>query len=86
MMGFSAGWYLRLGFWAMLHEPVHFVVFLVIITILPVMIYTAVIMLTLYSYLKEAYIDVSASFITVLSILCFMRSVCLPGTSGKRSR
>ena len=42
----------------MLHDPVHLVVFLVIALILPLLLYTAVICLALYSYLKEAYIDV----------------------------
>eukprot|EP00090_Calanus_glacialis_P024863 TRINITY_DN38588_c0_g1_i1.p1 TRINITY_DN38588_c0_g1~~TRINITY_DN38588_c0_g1_i1.p1 ORF type:complete len:180 (+),score=28.97 TRINITY_DN38588_c0_g1_i1:153-692(+) len=53
----ALGWYLWLGFWAMLHVPVHFVVFLIIVTILPVLIYTSFILLALFSYLKEAYID-----------------------------
>lgn len=56
-LGVALGWYLRLGFWAMLHEPVHLVVFLVIALLLPLLLYTAVICLALYSYLKEAYID-----------------------------
>merc|ERR1711864_61967 len=53
----ALGWYLHLGFWAMLHDPVHFVVFLVVVSILPLLAYTSVILLALHSRLKEAYID-----------------------------
>jgi len=53
----ALGWYLWLGFWAMLHDPVHFVVFLIIITILPLNIYLIFLVFVLYTYLKEAYID-----------------------------
>ena len=53
------GWYCWLGFWAMLHDPVHFVVFLIIVTILPLSIYLVFFVFVLYTYLKEAYIDVS---------------------------
>jgi len=56
-IGVALGWYLTFGFWAMLHEPVHFVVFLILAAILPIMLYTAFIILVLYNYLKEAYID-----------------------------
>jgi len=56
-VGVALGWYLTFGFWAMLHEPVHFVVFLILAAILPIMLYTAFIILALYNYLKEAYID-----------------------------
>jgi len=56
-VGVALGWYLTFGFWAMLHEPVHFVVFLILAAILPLMLYTAFIILALYNYLKEAYID-----------------------------
>ena len=54
----SLGWYSWLGFWAMLHEPVHFVVFLIIVSILPLEIYLVFLIFVLYTYLKEAYIDV----------------------------
>ena len=54
-----SGWYSWLGFWAMLHDPVHFVVFLIIVTILPLTIYLVFLVFVLYTYLKEAYIDVS---------------------------
>jgi len=56
-IGVALGWYLAFGFWAMLHEPIHFVVFLILAAILPLMLYTAFIIFALYSYLKEAYID-----------------------------
>ena len=45
----------------MLHEPVHFVVFLIIVIILPLEIYLVLLIFVLYTYLKEAYIDVSIS-------------------------
>lgn len=45
----------------MLHEPVHFVVFLIIVSILPLEIYLVLLIFVLYTYLKEAYIDVSIS-------------------------
>ena len=54
----ALGWYSWLGFWAMFHDPVHFVVFLIIIAILPILFYTSFILHALYSYLKESYIDV----------------------------
>merc|ERR1712025_8584 len=53
----ALGWYCWLGFWAMLHDPVHFVVFLIIVTILPLTIYLVFRVFVLYTYLKEAYID-----------------------------
>ena len=55
----ALGWYLNLGVWAMLHDPIHFTVFIIICTLLPILGYTAIIMLSLYNTLKEAYIDVS---------------------------
>ena len=67
----ALGWYLWLGFWAMLHVPVHFVVFLIIVTILPVLIYTSFILLALFSYLKEAYIDVRVLY----SIMKFDKTI-----------
>jgi len=53
----ALGWFSWLGFWAMLHEPVHFVVFLLLLAITPLECYTAFIVFALYTYLKEAYID-----------------------------
>ena len=53
-----SGWFSWLGFWAMLHEPVHFVVFLLILLITPLESYSVFIVFALYTYLKEAYIDV----------------------------
>ena len=52
------GWFSWLGFWAMLHEPVHFVVFLLLLIIIPLECYSVFIVFALYTYLKEAYIDV----------------------------
>ena len=43
----------------MLHDPVHFVVFLIILAILPLELYLLFLIFVLYTYLKEAYIDVS---------------------------
>ena len=42
----------------MLHVPVHFVVFLILLVIIPIKAYTCFIVFALYTYLKEAYIDV----------------------------
>ena len=56
---FSTGWYSWLGFWAMLHVPVHFVVFLILLLIIPLEIYLVFLIFVLSKYLKEAYIDVS---------------------------
>ena len=42
----------------MLHEPVHFVVFLLLLIIIPLECYSVFIVFALYTYLKEAYIDV----------------------------
>merc|ERR1712059_40663 len=54
----ALGWYLQhLGLDAMLYEPVHFVVFIIILLILPLIICTSILLLGLYNYLKEAYID-----------------------------
>ena len=55
------GWYSWLGFWAMLHVPVHFVVFLILLLIIPLEIYLVFLIFVLSKYLKEAYIDVSFS-------------------------
>ena len=40
----------------------HCQVFLILVAILPLMLYTAFIIFALYSYLKEAYIDVGFLF------------------------
>jgi len=53
----ALGWYVRLGLWAMLHEPIHFAVFLLLLAIIPLILYAAFLVLGLYFYLKEAYID-----------------------------
>merc|ERR1712080_593857 len=51
-------WYLEwLKLWGMLHTPVHFVVFLIILCMVPVMVCTSFVLLGLYRRLKEAYID-----------------------------
>jgi len=51
-------WYLMtLSFWGMTHEPVHLAVFLILSVLLPILLYTAVIMYSLILYLKEQYID-----------------------------
>ena len=46
----------------MLHEPIHFVVFLLLLCIIPLEIYLVFLMIVLYTYLKEAYIDVRIAF------------------------
>ena len=43
----------------MLHVPVHFVVFLILLLIIPVEVYLVFLIFVLSKYLKEAYIDVS---------------------------
>ena len=45
----------------MLHDPVHFVVFLLLL-IIPIKAYTCFIVFALYTYLKEAYIDVKMKY------------------------
>merc|ERR1712059_94465 len=51
-------WYLLfLGVWAMMHEPVHFAVFLIICFLLPLLLYISFILLGFYTYLKEAFIE-----------------------------
>jgi len=59
----ALGWYSWLGFWAMLHEPVHFVVFLILVATIPTEIYTLATVFVLYAYLKEAYIDVDIAIL-----------------------
>ena len=59
------GWYSWLGFWAMLHEPVHFVVFLLLVATIPTEIYTLATVFVLYAYLKEAYIDVDIAILVL---------------------
>merc|ERR1719499_1614291 len=53
----ALGWFLNLGFWSMLHDPIHFAVFLIICFLLPILLYTSCIHQALYNTLKEAYID-----------------------------
>ena len=52
-------WYLlALGAWAMLYEPIHFAVFLIICFLIPLLIYISYVLVGFYIYLKEAYIEV----------------------------
>jgi len=53
----ALGWYCHFGMWAMLHVPVHFVVFLIICLLVPLLIYTAVCLYSLQVFLREQYID-----------------------------
>jgi len=53
----ALGWFLNLGFWSMLHDPIHFAVFLIICFLIPILLYTSCILQALYNTLKEAYID-----------------------------
>jgi len=50
-------WFSLLGMWAMLHVPVHFALYIIIIILTILLIYTAIILIALFTYLKEAYID-----------------------------
>ena len=49
----------------MLHEPVHFVVFLILVATIPTEIYTLATVFVLYAYLKEAYIDVDIAIVVL---------------------
>ena len=51
----------------MIRIMIFYQVFLILAAILPLMLYTAFIILVLYNYLKEAYIDVS--FIMIIFII-----------------
>ena len=42
----------------MLYDPIHFAVFMIILLLLPVLLYTSYILYGLYLMLSEAYIDV----------------------------
>jgi len=51
-------WYVvYLTFWGMTHEPIHLVVFIIISVLVPILVYTAVIMYALTLFLREQYID-----------------------------
>ena len=50
---------MTLGFWSMLYDPIHFAVFVVLCCLVPVLLYTAYILHSLYLVMGEAYIDVS---------------------------
>ena len=34
------GWYMHLGMWAMTHDPIHLITFLLVLAIMPVLVYT----------------------------------------------
>jgi len=53
----AIGWYINLGTWAMLHEPIHFVVFILIMVLAVVLVYTGVVVYALAVSLRELYID-----------------------------
>ena len=60
----------------MLHEPVHFVVFLILVSTIPTEIYTLATVFVLYAYLKEAYIDVDIAILVLkVSLHQFLFSV-----------
>ena len=46
-----------LGTWAMSHQPIHFALFIWIIMLSALLIYTHVIIVTLYLYLKDAWLQ-----------------------------
>ena len=77
-----SGWYSWLGFWAMLHEPVHFVVFLILVATIPTEIYTLATVFVLYAYLKEAYIDVD---IAIVMLKVSLHQVLFSVNSGQGS-
>ena len=47
----------------MLHDPIHFTVFIIICLLIPLLMYTSCILQALYNTLKEAYIDVSSALV-----------------------
>ncbi|XP_023338520.1 uncharacterized protein LOC111709144 [Eurytemora carolleeae] len=53
----AIGWFSNLGTWAMLHDPIHFVVFILIIILDILLIYTGLIIYTLSLFLHETYLD-----------------------------
>lgn len=53
----AIGLFSNLGMWAMLHEPIHFALFIIIILLSLCLLYNALLLYTLYRYLQEAYFD-----------------------------
>ena len=52
------------------HQDQNQQVFLILAAILPLMLYTAFIILAVYNYLKDVYIDVSFIVISIIIISC----------------
>ncbi len=53
----AIGLFANLGTWAMSYEPIHFALFIFIIILATLLIYTHIIITTLYIYLKDAWIQ-----------------------------
>ena len=80
---FILGWYLvSLGFWSMLYDPIHFAVFMIIICLIPVLLYTAYILHGLYIMLGEAYIDVRITQVEQYLVTILLFSVCVVKRQG----
>ena len=80
---FILGWYLvSLGFWSMLYDPIHFAVFMIIISLIPVLLYTAYILHGLYIMLGEAYIDVRITPVEQYLVIIFLFLVCVVKRQG----
>ena len=68
----------------MLHVPVHFVVFLILLLIIPLKAYTCFIVFALYTYLKEAYIDVKYQYLGNVMMRVFFNFSQFWGKDWKR--
>ena len=53
----AIGLFAALGTWAMLHQPIHFALFIWIIILAILLVYTHLIVTTLYIYLKDAWLQ-----------------------------
>jgi len=53
----AIGWYCNLGLWAMTHDPVHLVTFILLLVITPLLLYTPLIMAAVEVCIREQYID-----------------------------
>ena len=72
---------MTLGFWSMLYDPIHFAVFVVLCCLVPVLLYTAYILHSLYLVMGEAYIDVSNAMHTNSTVQQCDNATCLMSCS-----
>ena len=66
----------------MLYDPIHFAVFMIIICLIPVLLYTAYILHGLYIMLGEAYIDVRITQVEQYLVTILLFSVCVVKRQG----